>query len=180
MCLALQRGALHSMRCIFRPSKMCLSLMRRANFVSKVDWRPGAAHICTKVPSSGVFFHEKQCAPLQRYIRFRQECVCCLSAVHILLYGPFLTLKTVRLAPAPCTFPELCSSKAIAALRKLDLASRSSVVHKMDQNMPGVQAWCTNGARGCEKPHPRLRYKVHPCSRTLCGVSGDVRTQPHG
>ena len=154
MCLAPQRGALHSMRCIFRPSKMCLSLMRRANFVSKVDWHPGAAHICTKVPSSGVFFHEKQCALLQRYTRFRQKCVCRSSAVHTLLYVPFLTLKSVRLAPAPCTFPDLSSSEAIAAPLKPEYASRLGAVRKIDQNMPGVQAWCTIGARSCEESNP--------------------------
>ena len=154
MCLAPKRGALHSMRCIIRPSKMCVSLMRRANSVSKVDWRTGAAHIFNKTSIVWVFFHEKQCAPLKRYTRFRQKCVCRSSAVHILLHVPFLTLKTVRLAAAPCTFPDLCSSEAIVAPLKPEFASRQSVVHKMDQTMPGAQAWCTIGARGCEASHP--------------------------
>ena len=154
MCLARRRGALHHMRCIFRPSKICLSLMRNANFGSKVGRRWGVAHIFNKVPSSGVFFHEKQCAPLQRYTRFRQKCVCRSSAVHTLLYVPFLTLKNVCLAPAPCTFPDLCSSEAIVAPLKPEFAFRQRVVRKIDQNMPGVQAWCTIGARSCEESNP--------------------------
>ena len=128
--------------------------MRRANFVSKVDWRFDVAHIFNKIPLSGVFCHEKQCAPLQRYTRFHQKCACRLSAVHILLYSLFLTLQTVRLAQAPCTFPDLCSSKAFVGRLKPEFASRLSVVHKMDQNMLGAQAWCTVGARGCDASHP--------------------------
>ena len=154
MCLALKRGAHHSLRCIVRPSKKCVLLKRRAHFDPKLHWRLSAVHIFNTIPLSMVFGHSKQCAPLKRCARFRPKCVCRLSVVHTLLHVPFLTLKTVRLAPAPCTFPDLCSSEAIVAPLKPEFASRLSVVRKIDQNMPGVQAWCTIGARGCDAPHP--------------------------
>ena len=132
---------------------MCVSLMRLANVVSKVAWRHKRGSHFQQNSIVWGFHPRKKCTALKPYARFRPKCVCRFSAVQMLLDGPFLWFKNVCLAPVPCTFPNWCSPKASAALPKAGFASRWGAVHNLDQNMPGVQAWRTTGARVCGASH---------------------------